>query len=370
MAKKPKNANGQGSVYFEQSSERWVAAVSFGDGRRPKKRRFILKSDANAAKLQMLKEASEESIGSPTVKLARIIEMWSQVRSDGRVTTSTATTCRMIINKWIIPYLGDRPASSIVPIMIDEWMQKIRNDGATAYTTSRARSMLSTIMKYACRREIIHRNPVANTDAPVVEAKKIKIFSAEECEKILEVSSLFRLGIVPVLALHLGLRIGEILGLKWTDFTGNEKPLTVKIQRTLARGEGGKVDNMTKTKSSTREITLPEVTIAAIFDHRRYIDREKNRSEYVVTNTVHNQVSHSNFYRSWLDMLKEAGLKRTSFHATRHTFASNLLSSGMPIPAVAATLGHKNPNITLKTYAHLMPQDRSRIAGAIDRMYG
>ena len=74
------------------------------------------------------------------------------------------------------------------------------------------------------------------------------------------------------------------------------------------------------------------------------------------------------FGSTWRTLRKDAGLPAAKFHTARHTFASTLLSAGVPVPAVAEYLGH-SPGVLLGTYAHLMPADHDRARSAVQAAF-
>jgi integrase len=159
-----------------------------------------------------------------------------------------------------------------------------------------------------------------------------------------------------VLGATCGLRIGEALGIKFSDIDFDKGTLTIK--RTIWRGKV----LPTKTNSSRRTIKLPKIALEALYRHKA-----KSSSTWVFPTSFDNLHYAANFYRhSWKPMLKRAGLPPITFHQLRHGAASYLFSQRVPIPVVSKYLGHANPSITLSVYSHMIDSDEGIAGSAID----
>ena len=173
------------------------------------------------------------------------------------------------------------------------------------------------------------------------------------------------------------MRRGEILGLYWDDLTLGDDPPRLRVRRTLQRIDGKLVTSEPKSAKSRRTITLPELAKTAMQRHRVSQAEERLAAGdlwvddgYVFATQLGHPVEPGNFYRSWRLLLDRVGLDRRPLHDTRHTAASLMLSSGVPLKAVQETLGHSTIRITADTYGHLMPEDADRVAHVIDKALG
>jgi integrase len=174
-----------------------------------------------------------------------------------------------------------------------------------------------------------------------------------------------RLAALYVLAVHTGLRQGELLGLKWADLDGN----TLHVNRTLSNG----VLMAPKTLVQRRSVRLSQTAVSAFTAHRKLQLEERLRagSEWqenglIFASQVGTPLSRHNLTRSWKRLLKRAGLPDTKFHNLRHTCATLLLKAGTHPKSVQALLGHSNIGITLDTYSHLMKGWDDGLGDAID----
>jgi len=166
-----------------------------------------------------------------------------------------------------------------------------------------------------------------------------------------------RLYALYVLALYLGLRRGELLGLRWDDIDLAKKDL--EISRTLQR-VGGELKVATpKTRHSRRTVPLPEVCVSALQEHqeRQKADRDAAGTDwidsgYVFTSTIGTPIEPDNLRRSWYPVRKAAGLGNVVFHGLRHTCVTLLLDLNVPLHIVRDIVGHSAIEVTMTIYAH------------------
>ncbi len=173
-------------------------------------------------------------------------------------------------------------------------------------------------------------------------------------------------------ALTLGLRQGEVLGLMWDDIDLERR--TVRVRRALQRIDGALVLKEPKTDKSRRTLTLPVSLSAALRVHRDRQAFEKavagaewRESGLVFTSSIGTPLDPRNVIRSWHRIQKTHGLPRRNFHITRHTAASLMLAEGVPVKVVQEVLGHSLLSTTADTYGHLFPEAFDGAADAMER---
>jgi integrase len=171
-----------------------------------------------------------------------------------------------------------------------------------------------------------------------------------------------------------GARRGELLALQWSDIDWASCVLTVS--KSLEQTAAGLRVKATKSKKP-RRFQLSQSAITALKfhqeqqqEHRRlfssdYQDRglifAEPNGEYLQPDLISQTVTRR---------LKKAGIKDASFHSLRHSHASNLLSRGVPLPAVSARLGHADTNVTARVYSHALPADDQRAADEWETIVG
>jgi integrase len=170
-----------------------------------------------------------------------------------------------------------------------------------------------------------------------------------------------RLEALYVLAVHTGMRRGELLGLKWQDVDLDNS--TVRVQRTLTRNGTGYVLGEPKTKKTRRTIRLTQRAAEALRSHRERQLEERmvaadryEDSGLVFAGIGGGLVNPSNLrQRSFAPLLKRAGLPPITYHDLRHTCASLLFQRNAHPKFVQELLGHASVAITLDTYSHMLP---------------
>lgn len=179
-----------------------------------------------------------------------------------------------------------------------------------------------------------------------------------------------------MLALTTGMRLGELLGLQWSDIDFSNKRL--HIQRALQHISGkGHVFTGPKTSRSRRTVMLSQRAINALQEHRQRQLEERlafagewQMPELVIPNTHGAPQNPRNVSNTFKQALKAAGLPVVRFHDTRHTAATLLLIKGIHPKVVADMLGHSTIALTLDTYSHVLPNMHKEAAEAMDAMFG
>jgi integrase len=197
---------------------------------------------------------------------------------------------------------------------------------------------------------LIPRNVATNIKLPKMRKKEIHPLNPDQAKAFLEAARGDRYEALYVLAIHYGLRRGELLGLKWSDLQGN----TLQVRRTMSEARVGRIEEETKNGKG-RRIELSEKALDALRNHRRQQVRVKD-SEYIFPSTTGTPTNSSNLmYRSFKPTLKRAGLPQIRFHDLRHTCATIRFMKGQHPKRVQELLGHASIAMTMDIYSHVIP---------------
>jgi integrase len=230
--------------------------------------------------------------------------------------------------------------------------------------------------------DLIPRNPTEAIKTPTASSKEMRPLSASEARRLLTTAGEAgdRLEALYVLALHTGMRRGELLALRWEDVDLDAKFPTVRVQRTLTRTENGSrlAIGEPKTNRSRRTVRLTQRGKAALKRHRARQEEEKLRADglykdqgLVFTTVTGSLINPSNLrQRSFRPLLKRAGLSPITFHDLRHTCASLLFQRNVHPKFVQELLGHASVAITLDKYSHMLPGMGGETADAIGETLG
>ena len=197
---------------------------------------------------------------------------------------------------------------------------------------------------------LIARNVATNIKLPKKRKKEIQPLTPDQAKAFLEAARGDRYEPLYVLAIHYGLRRGELLGLKWSDLQEN----TLQVRRTMSEARVGRIEEETKNGKG-RRIELSERALEALRRHRRQQVGVKD-SEYIFPSTTGTPTNSSNLmYRSFKPILKRAGLPQIRFHDLRHTCATIRFMKGQHPKHVQELLGHASIAMTMDIYSHVIP---------------
>jgi integrase len=172
------------------------------------------------------------------------------------------------------------------------------------------------------------------------------------------------------------MRLGEILALRWNRAHLDRGVIEVReaLEQTKAHGIRFKA---AKTKAGRRDITLPEILVAALREHRRaalelriQLGAGRLPDDALLFATIEGAPLAPNAQSAaWADFAESIDLPDVTFHSLRHTHASQLIDAGVDIVTISKRLGHSKPDITLRIYAHLFRKDDSKAAAAINAAF-
>lgn len=249
-----------------------------------------------------------------------------------------------------------------------------------------AHAVIHRALRRAARERLIPRNVAADVEdrpaCPQVNASRAKCLDAHHASALLAAAGaegmMWRAYFT--LAVDIGARKAETLGLKWDDF--DDARGTLRVERQLDAGGAKPEFGPVKTKQA-RTVRLAETTVARLRDHRKTQNelKMKNRTHYADLGLIFameydhltkgsDRLGHplrrSVVDRKLAQLLRSVGAPRVTPHALRHTSASILLGQGVPAHAVAARLGHASPVITLGVYAHALAEQQEAGARVMD----
>jgi integrase len=226
-------------------------------------------------------------------------------------------------------------------------------------------------LQAAVREELIARNvaKLVQVSAPTYEVNRG--IDADEARSLRVVAKNDRFYALYVLALYVGLRRGELLGLRWEDIdlAGG----LLEVRRSLQR-VGGRLQPVTpKTRSSRRTVPLVGICVEALADHRERQEKERELagsawvdSGYVFTTTTGTPVEPDNLRRSWYPIRDAAGLDEVRFHDLRHSCVTLLLELGTPPHIVRDIVGHSDIDVTMTIYAHASLEEKRAALRRLD----
>jgi integrase len=347
----------EGSVYRRKSDGRWVAQYRDAND----KVRYLYrktKAEAKKALREALQDRDDGHVPADKLTVEKYLEDWMGERRNA-VSARTWRTQESLLRNTVIVHLGDKRLSNLSPDDIRELYRRQLRDGLSPTTIGFIRTLLKGSMRDTVRTKYIRTNPLDDVTPPKQARNEKEILSPEELKLLLDTVRGSRYEGVFYLCSLVGLRIGECLALKYDDIDLERG--TVRIERTLHEGQC----YPTKTPSSRRVLTLPQMAVECLIRHR---ERQPNPAGYIFATSTGRPISATSFYeRFWRPALRECSLPTTlTPHCLRHGTASLLLNQNVPIPVVSKYLGHSNPQVTMRTYAHMIDGTSGMAADGID----
>jgi integrase len=296
------------------------------------------------------------------------VDQWEAA---GDITARTAQRYKQLTTHQIVPHLGNKELQKLTRLDVEGWHTVLRNDGLAARTIGHAHKVLGKALSDAERDGAVVKNVCRLQKAPrVVDQEMIFVRDVPAFVEKLR-GSAFQ--VPALLGLLCGMRLGEVLALRWSrvDLDGKVIQIREALEQTKAHGIRFKPP---KSKAGRRDITMPDNVVDALRAYRRSqlelrmqlgIGRLRDDA-LLFTDTEGNPRSLYAASAAWRVFAKSIGMPDVTFHALRHSHASQLIHEGVDIVTISKRLGHAKPDITLRVYAHLFHKDDGKAAATIN----
>lgn len=260
-----------------------------------------------------------------------------------------------LIDKHITGVIGNYDLNDLTPSVIQKFISNLlingnlrTKQGLSANTVNCVISVIQCSLKTAYMLEYSKCYIGDKIIRPKTTEKQVNCFSIPEQKKIetfcMQSKKKKLYGIV--ICLYTGLRIGELLALKFSDIDFNNA--LMYISKTCHDSSCGRVIDSPKTHTSNRIIPLPKQILKLLKDLK-----QSSYCDYLIAD-YNKPVAIRSYQRSFELLLKKLHIEHKGFHSLRHTFATRALECGMDVRTLSEILGHKNTNITLNRYVHSM----------------
>ena len=420
-------ANGRSSIYAGKDGY-WHGRVTMGvrDDGKPDRRHTKSKNRAKvASKVRELERQRDEGIVTKPGRawtVERWLNHWLENIARPSVRYKTYVGYRTAVYKHLIPGVGTHRLDRLEPEHLEKLYARMQADGLKAGTAHQVHRTARTAFGEAFKRRRITRNPAELAKPPRVDEEEVEPFEAEEIDRLLRLALTKRNGARFVVALALGIRQGEALGLKWSRLDVATKTLRIRMalqRRTWQHGcdnphacgaryhktkpckpnckrhqrkcpppcpsdctsharwcpkrhGGGLVEADVKSRAGRREIALPDELFTLITEHCKVQDRERelagsewHEGGWMFAQPNGRPIDPRRDQYQWKALLEEAGVREARLHDARHTAATVLLLIGVPERAVMDMMGWSN-SAMVKRYAHVTARLRPDIADRLN----
>ena len=373
-----KRGQNEGSI-FQRKDGRWVGVLTLGWVNGTRKRRSFYGKTRKEAHEKLTAALRDQQRGLPIVgerqTLQEFLRGWLEdsVRPNVRPRTleSYAEICRL----HLIPTLGRLPLVKITPQHIQTLLNEKLESGLSSRRVQYIHAVIRRALGQAEKFSLVPRNVARLVDSPSVSRIEVVPFDASETKKFLVAVEGDRLGALFVVAVGVGLRKGEILGLYWSDIDFEQQEL--RVRRSLQRIGGQLQFVPPKTDRSRRVLGLPAFVVQALRQHRSrqleellHADGSWQDSDLVFTTLTGAPLDGPGVTRRLHRILQSNGLPRVRFHDLRHTNASLQLFKEVDLPTIMKNMGHSQISLTSEVYTHVVPELQREAARKMDDLLG
>jgi len=311
------------------------------------------------------------------LRLDSFLNDWLQNDIEGRVgSNETYATYSNIVRNHINPILGKKKLVEIDRGDIQHLYKSVMD-----YSLSCARlvkTVMNVSLKYAVQKRYLSENPAEgiklpkNVSGQAYHTRNIdsnKTLTLEQIESLLEASKGSRIYMQVLFNVLMGLRRGEINGVKYSDVDYKNHTLTIERQLGIAKGSDKaklppktytKQEIRPKTESSCRVLPIPDVVFDAILEQRKIYESNRNRRkrgkyvfqdlDYICCSSYGRPRSKNYHWKHYKALLQKANLPDIRWHDLRSTYCTLLLKNGFSPKAVSKLMGHAKEIITVDVY--------------------
>ncbi|WP_329324504.1 tyrosine-type recombinase/integrase [[Kitasatospora] papulosa] len=367
---KSRQPNGASSIYLGKDG-RWHGRVTVGvkDDGKPDRRHISRKTRAEVTKvvreLERQRDKGAVRKAGQSWTLETWLTHWVENIAEPNVSENTIDGYRVAVNHHLIPGLGAHRLEKLEPEHLERFYKKMQEAGSAAGTAHQTHRTIRTALNEAVRRGHLTRNPATIAKSPRLEEDEVEPYSVEEVQRLLAEAGKHRNAARWVIALALGLRQGEVLGMQWTDVDFELGVIRVRRGRLRPRYQHGcgdrcgrkpgfcpqKINVRRETKSvksraGQRPIGAPDELMDLLRRHREEQTRERalardlwTEKGYVFTSPIGEPLNPNTDFHKWKDLLKAAKVRDGRLHDARHTAATVLLILGVSDAVVDAIMG-------------------------------
>lgn len=372
----------EGSI-FQRKDGRWCGMLSLGWENGKRKRKSFFAATAAEVRDLLLKARSDHARGLPvaierqTVK--QFLDRWLQDSVKPAVRPRTYESYELTVRLHLAPALGHILLEKLAPQHVQTLLNCKPKDGLSPRSIAYLRVVLRRALNQALKWDLVVRNAAALAEPPRTVRHESNPLTPEQSHALLLAVKGARLEAFYTVALALGMRRGEVLGLRWQDVDFGARTLKVRqaIQRIAGKltesGNSGLIAAEPKTERSRRTIAMPDVISKALKNHRvRQLEERLSagaawqENGLVFPNSIGAPLDPKALHRDFKRLLSEAALPSIRLHDLRHSAASLLLAQGIPMRTIMELLGHSSITLTADTYSHLRAPAMREAADKMD----
>lgn len=386
-----KRSNGEGEIFKYRFDEKgnckmWSARIMIGynEKGKPIRKQFYGKTQKEVKeKLDKFKHENalnKTNIDYDKLTVEEYYYNWLISRKNDYKPTSFKNYYSIYKNYIKGSLVGKTPIKKLTSTVIKSYYNSLIGSVQSTHTIRKINTMLKTCLNSAVKDEIIIKNPCTIVDLPKVNREKRReVFTIEEQETFLNYIKGHELEPLFLTALSTGMRLAELLGLKWqhVDLDNNIIHVRETRQDTYIFDDElnpsfVSVQQTPKTDNSTRDIPIPEklTNILRLYKAKQKEHRLQNKGNYRINDYVFKSkmgvpVKYNKPYTVFQNLQRKIGIKPIKFHGLRKTYATRLFENGVPPKTVQVLMGHTDIETTLNIYTEVMEDEKIK---AVDKL--
>ena len=384
-------ANGEGNIR-QRPDGRWEVRVTIGiDFSTGEPKRISRYASTQEEAVRLLHELSYLRDTSPknfeSISLGEWLDLCLEVYMKNSLKQSTYLSYESYIRVHLKPALGNVQLRDLSPRLLQEYYNyKAETERLSPKTIININLFLHKALSYAVTEGYIVSNPAASINLSRGNKPQIEILTRDEQAKLIRASYQHRYGVFIRLVLFTGLRLGELLGLRWEDLDIQSNLLHIrrtlnrlnKVKKPTIPGENRTeiVIQPPKSQNSIRSVPLLPAVMQDLLNWRNVqrsdqaiAGEQYQDSGMIVTNPFGGFIEPRTFKDQYNQILTLAGLRHFTFHALRHTFASRAMEQGMEAKTLSVLLGHASVSFTMDTYAHVLTDYKRESMALMEDLY-
>jgi len=374
MTKQKQRGHGEGSIY-QRKDGRWVAQITL-EGRKRLYRYGETRKEAHEKLQKALHERKQGMLATgPQQTFNTYLPQWLNEVHKPAIRLATYVKYRVIVNRHLLPALGHMQVQKLTPQQVQTLYTHKLKEGLSPGSVRNIHLVLSKALDNAVLWNLVSRNVCQLVTPPRKQKPEVRTLTREQAQKLLETARGHRIEAMLTVALAVGMRRGELFGLKWQDIDFEQRCLHVRRTASYFTGKGF-VESEPKTAKSRRTIMLPQFVIDVLKRHREQQAEVRLQAgetwqehDLVFSNRLGGYFAESRLYHAFHKLLKQAGLPHMRFHDLRHSAATILLTMGAHPKIVQELLGHSQVGMTLDIYSHVIPSMQRDMMDKLDDMF-
>lgn len=346
------------AVYRVAGKQTWKRTPKhYGPGKRAAAR-FLVECEAAAAVAT-----------TGQALFATIAATWLAAQKT-RVKRTSYATYETALRRHLMPHFGDRAVGDITPAEVQDWLSEA--DVSASYLRNKLVPVLRQIFDMAVRHELLHRSPAKGRLVFPREEKKdvVRALTGEQVRTILEHTAERWIPVFTT-CVFTGMRIGEVLAMRWRHLDADQR--RYNVEETLTQDCQFQPP---KNEASQRDVPLAPYVVRVLEEQRAQVAQERLEADawedhdLIFPGRLGRPQRHRTAYRAWLRAIRLVGLPGYRIHDLRHTCASLLIAAGADAKTVSRQLRHSSITTTLDTYGHLYPERQDEAIEMLEKMIG